>query len=92
MILRLYDFNRKLEILKNARKLKGTTISISDDFSKRVQMIRKQLWMTVKDSRRPKDKVSLQYDKLLVNNEINIWDMEQIRRVKVARVPEEDEN
>lgn len=92
VILRLYDFNQKLDILKNARKLKGTSISISDDFSRRVQMIRKQLWMTVKDSRRPEDKVSLRYDKLVINNETYIWDMDQMRRVKITGTPGDDRN
>lgn len=55
-------------------------------------MCRKQLWMTVEDSRRLEDEVSLRNDKLFVNNETYTWDIEHMRRVMVAGVQEEDEN
>lgn len=55
-------------------------------------MIIKQLLMMLKDSGRSEDKVSLRYDKLVVKKETYIRDIEQMRRVKVTGVQEEDEN
>ncbi|XP_029833713.2 uncharacterized protein LOC115318140, partial [Ixodes scapularis] len=42
IILKLLDFRDKLTILRNCSKLRGTNISINEDFSKRVQLIRKK--------------------------------------------------
>ncbi|CAN8029883.1 unnamed protein product, partial [Ixodes persulcatus] len=79
VILRLFDFNEKMELLRNAKKFKETKISVSEDFSLKVQNIRKQLWATVKDKRKPEDKVYLKYDKLIINQDVYVWDDENCR-------------
>nr|XP_054924218.1 uncharacterized protein LOC126526716 [Dermacentor andersoni] len=44
IILRLFDCREKNKILSCCNKLKGTPISISEDFSKRIRDIRSNLW------------------------------------------------
>ncbi|CAN7941763.1 unnamed protein product, partial [Ixodes hexagonus] len=74
VILRLLDFRDKLAILKNCSKLRGTNISINEDFSKRVQVIRKKLLDCTKDNKRAGDRVALVYDKVRINNVLYTWD------------------
>lgn len=84
VILRLYDFNEKLDILRNASKLKGSQVFISEDFSRRVQLVRKELWNSIKHTRKPEDKVSLRYDKLIVNSEVYTWDESTRQLMKLS--------
>uniref|UniRef100_A0A6B0VA22 Tick transposon n=1 Tax=Ixodes ricinus TaxID=34613 RepID=A0A6B0VA22_IXORI len=83
VILRLYDFNEKLNLLRNSRRLKGTRIFLSEDFSRRVQLVRKQLWDSIKGTRTSDDKVFLRYDKLFINGEAFTWDETTQRRNKL---------
>lgn len=84
VIIKFFDYNEKMKLMKNAFKLKGTRISLSEDYSRKVQMIRKQLWQTVRDTRTPDDKVFLRYDKLIVNDDVYAWDQEKCTRIKVS--------
>ncbi|CAN7941741.1 unnamed protein product [Ixodes hexagonus] len=84
VIIKFFDYNEKMLLMKNAPKLKGTKISVSEDYSRRVQEIRKQLWQTVKDNRTQDDKVFLRYDKLILNNDVYAWDNVNNTRIKVS--------
>lgn len=55
VILKLYNHREKELLLQNARKLKGTSISIGEDFSRRVQTIRKALLESAKDNKQNGD-------------------------------------
>lgn len=44
VIMKFLDYREKTSVLKNALKLKGTTMSMSEEFSNRVREIRKHLW------------------------------------------------
>lgn len=55
----LRDFNEKTSIFKNARKLKNTGISVSDYYSKPVQLLRKKLWDRAAQNREHGDKVTV---------------------------------
>ncbi|XP_064470754.1 uncharacterized protein LOC135385393 [Ornithodoros turicata] len=81
VILRLYDYNEKVSILKNSRKLKGTSITVSEDFSFAVRQVRKKLWDSAGDSRLKGEKVRLVYDKLRINNCVYKWDERSQSRV-----------
>ncbi|KAM7298388.1 uncharacterized protein ISCGN_018984 [Ixodes scapularis] len=67
-------FKEKQTILSNAKKLKGTTISISEDFSEAVRRKRKQLWDFAKDHRNDNTRVNLRYDALYLNDTRYIYD------------------
>lgn len=84
VILRCLDFNNKINLLRNAGKLRGTVISLSEDYSKRVHLIRQRLWGTVKGNRQPDDKVMLRFDKLIINNEVFVWYEAKNERRKIS--------
>lgn len=59
VILKLLDSSKKMPILRSCKKLKGTNISIGEDFSQRIRDVRKKLWDSAKPNRENQDKVSL---------------------------------
>lgn len=62
-------------VFKNVFKLKGTSYSISEDFSQTVQEKRRHLWNYAKDKRECKEnRVCLSYDKLIINGQTFVWD------------------
>ncbi|XP_037278177.2 uncharacterized protein LOC119171476 [Rhipicephalus microplus] len=84
VILKVGDFRDKTKILKNCRNLKGTQFSISEDYSKRVVEIRKQLWISSADERAKGAKVKLIIDKLKVNNVLYGWNEVTNERFRYA--------
>lgn len=96
VILKLHDGRNKSGILKNGFKLKNTDYSIGEDFSRKLREIRKKLWDSAKQNRENKDKVSLVYNKLFINNRVYIWDDEKNDRVEIRKhdkmVQENDQN
>ncbi|XP_077564723.1 uncharacterized protein LOC144180217 [Haemaphysalis longicornis] len=74
IILKLLDDRDKTKILKNCHKLKGSEISISEDFSKRVRLIRKKLWDSAKPNKESGQKVHLVYDKISIDRTLYRWD------------------
>lgn len=52
---------------KEIKKLKGTPISISEDFSETMRRKRKHLWEYAKSQRQDGDKVRLRHDILTIN-------------------------
>nr|XP_037273908.1 uncharacterized protein LOC119166690 [Rhipicephalus microplus] len=74
VMLKLFDFQDKVTILRNCTKLKSPTFSVGEDFSNRVRYIRKMLWQIAKTKKEAGDKVFLVYDKLKVNEDLYRWD------------------
>ena len=66
IVLKLASFMDKLKITSEARKLKGTNISINEDFSKETLEIRKEKWKEVKELRKNGTYVILVYDKVVI--------------------------
>ncbi|XP_042150367.1 uncharacterized protein LOC120850684, partial [Ixodes scapularis] len=87
IMLKVSDFRDKLAILKNCFKLKGTPISISEDFSKRVVEIRKNLWDSTAEERGRGSKVKLVFDKLRVDNALYAWNEATNERFKCHEGP-----
>lgn len=85
VILRLYDYREKSEVYKQCSKLKGSGISISDNFSKETLAKRKMLWDSAKQERDSGRHVRLNYDKLHVDSDVYTWDHSKSSRVKVQR-------
>lgn len=48
VIVRFFDYNEKITIFKNCKKLKDTGMSVSDDFSASTLRKRKNLWDSAK--------------------------------------------
>lgn len=67
-------FKDKQAILANARKLKGSNISISEDFSEAVRRKRKFLWEFGKRNALDGARVNLKYDKLFLNGQAYVYD------------------
>lgn len=61
VIVKFYDHREKIYVLKNSYKLKGKTISISEDFSAATRYKRKMLWKSTSNARRAGKKVKLVY-------------------------------
>lgn len=83
VILKLYDSREKSKVYKNCKKLKGTGISIADDYSKETVAKRKLLWNSAQDERKQGQRVHLNYDKLFIDSDMYSWNDEKNRRVKV---------
>uniref|UniRef100_A0A8D8SKC9 Endonuclease-reverse transcriptase n=1 Tax=Cacopsylla melanoneura TaxID=428564 RepID=A0A8D8SKC9_9HEMI len=72
IIMALTTWKRKMELISNGRKLKGTGISIREDFPQEVQITRKSLYEEMMEHRRNGRKAYIRYDKLIVEgNEKN---------------------
>ncbi|XP_029831285.2 uncharacterized protein LOC115316122 [Ixodes scapularis] len=84
VIMKLREFNVKENILKNARRLKGTRISISEDFSFHIREKRKLLWNSSKKERDKGEEVILKYDKLILGNSCYQWDTENNTRLLIS--------
>lgn len=74
VIIKFLDYREKTNVLSSAFKLKGSTLSLSEDFSKRIREIRKQLWKSSEEERLRGCKTKLVYDKLKVDNVLFAWD------------------
>lgn len=61
-------YKQKHDVLVNAKKLKGTEISISEDFSQTVRTKRKMLWEFAQNHRTDGSNVKLRYDVLYLND------------------------
>ena len=68
IVLKLLDYKDKIEIMKNARKLKGTGVYINEDFSRETMEIRKRLWSDVIKLRQEGKFAVLQYDRIFQHN------------------------
>ena len=69
MICCLLNFKDKENILKNCRKLKGTNIFVSEDFSQETLEHRRELWKEVKRLREEEDKIAyLNYRSIVVRS------------------------
>lgn len=70
ILVKLSKYNKKIEILKQAKNLKNSEIWINEDFTKEVQEERRKLVPIMKEARRKGQKAILKYDKLIINNEL----------------------
>lgn len=70
VLLKLTTRGKKMEILKNTNRLKGTDIWIDEDYTREVQEERRQLLVPLKEARKKGHKAYLRHNKLLVNGDI----------------------
>lgn len=84
VIVYFQDYNEKQKIISNARKLKGTDISVQNDYSKETLRKRKLLWDSAKDEKRHGKKVNLVHDVLFVDRDKFVWDDSKNSRTKIG--------
>lgn len=84
VIIKLVDGRDKAKIFKNCCNLKDTEYSISEDFSPRVQAIRKKLWASAEAERARGVKVALMFDKIKINGKLHQWDELLNKRVPLS--------
>ena len=65
IVIKLLNYKDKVEILKNANKLKDTGIFINEDFCKETTDIRKGLWDEVLKLRENNQYAIIQYDRIV---------------------------
>lgn len=85
VIIRVFDYKEKVAVFKNCRKLKGTGIAVSDDFCGTTLRKRKKLWESTKAERDRGLKVRLTHDKIVIDNELYVWNDAQSRRIKIGK-------
>lgn len=79
-----------MTVLRNCKKLKNSSISISEDFSASVRDIRRKLWQSSKAERDAGDRVTLLFDKLKVNDQLYLWNDVQKCRLPLNSVRRDD--
>lgn len=84
VIVSFQNYNEKQDVLKNARKLKGTKIYIQNDYSVDTLRKRKLLWQSAKEEKKQGKKVILLHDKLRIDNELYVWDDVTHSRVELV--------
>lgn len=88
VIVKFVDHRKKEQVLRNCNKLKGTPISISEDFSKATRETRKKLWDDTATIRARGGKVRLAYTKIKVDDVLYKWDDDHQVRIPVNKLPE----
>ena len=66
IVVKLASFKDKLKTISVAPKLKGTNISVNEDYSKETLEIRKEKWKEVKELRKNGTYAILVYDKVVI--------------------------
>eukprot|EP00095_Tigriopus_kingsejongensis_P012352 snap_masked-scaffold198_size266703-processed-gene-1.7 protein:Tk12352 transcript:snap_masked-scaffold198_size266703-processed-gene-1.7-mRNA-1 annotation:"hypothetical protein DAPPUDRAFT_215456" len=82
-------FKDKEEILRKAHLLKGTNVYLTEDFSRKVRHAREELIKFARDIRAhcPTAKCSLQYDRLIVDNDAFLFNSTEGKVEKVLMRP-----
>lgn len=82
-------FKDKEDILRKAHLLKGTNAFITEDFSRKVRKAREELVKFARETRaqNPAVKCSLQYDRLLVENEAYLYNSAEGKVQRVLMKP-----
>ncbi|CAN7948258.1 unnamed protein product, partial [Ixodes hexagonus] len=78
VIMKVYDYNEKSDVFRNCIKLKGTKISVSNDYSQVTLRKRKLLWNSAMAEKEQGAKIKLVHDKLRVNDDTYAWDDEKM--------------
>uniref|UniRef100_T1I9T9 Uncharacterized protein n=1 Tax=Rhodnius prolixus TaxID=13249 RepID=T1I9T9_RHOPR len=92
ILITLNSFSRKREVLKASKKLTGTVLSLSDDFSPEIRSIRKQLLPYRKDAIESGLKCTFKFDKLVIGGkEFTLDQLKNLKKLKVSSGGSESE-
>lgn len=70
VLLKLTTANKKMEILRETKRLKGSEIWIDEDYPKDILEERKLLIPKLKEARNKGHRAQLRYNKLIINGEV----------------------
>ncbi|CAN8026724.1 unnamed protein product [Ixodes persulcatus] len=73
VIMKLYDHNEKVQVFQNCKKLKGSKISVSNDYSQATLYKRRILWESASEERSRRLRVRLVNDEMQIGDETFIW-------------------
>lgn len=76
---------KKKAIFGNVTKLKGSKITVQNDYSPQTLRKRKLLWESAKADKNNGKKVYLVHDRLKIDKDEYIWDECKSERVKVTK-------
>ena len=68
IVAKFLDYKEKEEVMRRRYKLKDTTYSVREDFSKETVEIRKKLWDQVKKLREDGKYAVIKYDKIVMRD------------------------
>lgn len=85
IIAKLYNEKEVESVMGNGFKLKYTTFSVSRDYSEAVRDRRRKLWQFSKIVKKDGDRVRLNFNKLLINNDTYYWDTEAECAVRTSQ-------
>lgn len=85
IIMKFRDYNEKIEVFKNCHKLKGSSVSLQNDFCQETLRKRKQLWDSAETERATGRRVKLFEDKLQIGSDLYFWDNEASCRTKITK-------
>lgn len=74
VLLKLTTRGKKMEILKNTNRLKGTDIWVDEDYTREIQEKRRQLLVPLKEARKKGHRAYLRHDRLVIDE--GIYEME----------------
>ncbi|KAH6939329.1 hypothetical protein HPB50_017266 [Hyalomma asiaticum] len=75
IIVNFSSDKEKMDVLKNAKKFKGSDYSVDQDYAPETREIRKRLWNYAKtELAESSSKVRLSFDKLIVDGKAFAWD------------------
>lgn len=81
--MKFADYNKKIKVFRQLRKLKDTQITIAGDYSEIIMRGRRLLWKSAKSERENGSKVQLFYDRPQVDDVKYFWDDQKNSRVKI---------
>lgn len=85
VILKFYDYKEKEKVFQNCAKLKGSGISVGDDYSKETLDKRRLLWKSALKEKEQGSRVRLNRDRLTVDNNVYVWDYSKNDRVRIRQ-------
>lgn len=86
IIVNFASYKEKSRVLSEAKKFKGTTYSVEQDYAPETRHIRKRLWEYVKtNNMNEKHRARLNFDKLIVDGKTYRWDKEKEEVVQIVK-------
>lgn len=79
------DYREKQAVLKNAGKLKGTEISLQNDYCADTLRKRRLLWSSAKEHKGNGKKLKLIHDKISIEDDLYFWDDAQNTRKLISK-------
>lgn len=77
LLVQLESWEEKMEVMGNKKKLKGSKVYIENDLTKEERRIQAEIRKVAQEERKKGKKAVARYNKLLVNDQVWIWDYDK---------------